>query len=437
MLGSKLFRVAFVMLAASVCSNIAGQSAWAQTFSVIHSFSGGAVGATPDSGLAIDRGGSLYGTTLAGGRGPCNPAGIPGCGTVFKLSQKNSGWIFEQLYSFTGQADGAVPYLAGVTIGPNGSLYGVTIDGGGGQCPAEFANGCGVVYNLQPPASVCKASSCPWTETPLYAFQGSNNNGTDGASPIGNVVFDQSGNIYGTTFHGGTGGYGTAYELTHSRSGWSETQLWNATLDLQYPAGTMIFDSSGNLYGTSYGSPGAGGVWELTPSGPGWLETTIYAFSNLDLANGLFPAAGVIRDQAGNLYGTTVNAGTGGGGTAFELSPSGSGWSFSLMDSFTGVLGDNCGPYGQLVMDGAGNLYGTTYCDGQFGFGSVFELTPSGNGQWTYISLHDFRNGDDGANPSSYLVSDSSGNLYGTAVYGGTRNADCQSGCGVVFKITP
>jgi len=141
------------------------------------------------------------------------------------------------------------------------------------------------------------------------------------------------------------------------------------------------------------------------------------------------PEGGLIIDSSGNLYGTTTNGGSGGGGTVFELSPAMGGWTYNVVYSFTGCTG--CGPLGKLVMDAAGNLYGTTNADGANGKGSVFELTPEGGGTWTYTSLHDFTGGGDGAYPWSNLVLDASGNLYGTASAGGTK------GAGVVFEITP
>ncbi len=279
-----LHRMAVVMLATLTCICIATQTVCAQTFSVIYSFPGGSLGARPYAGVTIDRAGNLYGTTLAGGRASCNPDGIAGCGTVYKLTQKNSQWVFGQLYSFAGGTDGAVPYLSRVVVGPNGSLYGATIAGGGGECQEEFGvPGCGTVFNLQPPQSACTAVSCPWHETQLYVFQGSANGGHDGASPVADPIFDQSGNIYGVTFGGGSEISGTAYELSPSNGGWTENILWSFSPTQATPAGTMVFDSAGNLYGTSYGDPATGAVWELTlclttiQNAPGAVHTQEFA----------------------------------------------------------------------------------------------------------------------------------------------------------------
>ena len=172
----------------------------------------------------------------------------------------------------------------------------------------------------------------------------------------------------------------------------------------------------------------------MTPSGSGWIEKVIYSFQgNTD---GRFPYSGLIIDQSGNLYGTTTDAGSGYGGTVFELSPSGGGWTYSVLYSLTGSLGDSCGPAWALVMDAAGNLYDTTECDGANKAGNVFKLTNTG-GSWTYTSLHDFTGGNDGSCPISGVTLDASGNLYGTTYYGGDLNCGNTYGCGVVWEITP
>ena len=264
----------------------------------------------------------------------------------------------------------------------------------------------------------------------LYAFRG----GTDGIKPIG-LVFDPAGNIYGTTSAGGAYGGGTAYELTSSGSGWTESVLHSFGGDgdgsVPYKS-VMVFDNAGNLYGTTYfgGSNNVGTVFQLTPSGSGWIENVIYSFQGG--SDGRYPYSGLIFDQSGNLYGTTTDAGTGGGGTVFELSPSGGGWMYFVLYSFTGPLGYSCGPQWALVMDVGGNLYDTTGCDGANNLGNVFKLTKTG-GSWTYTSLHDFTGGSNGEYPNGVAL-DTSGNLYGTTVNGGTGGT---YGYGVVWEITP
>jgi uncharacterized repeat protein (TIGR03803 family) len=236
--------------------------------------------------------------------------------------------------------------------------------------------------------------------------------------------------MYGTAVNGGTPGWGLVYSLTPSHGSWTENILYQAQNrgDGQYPWGGVVFDAAGNIYGIleAGGQSGYGAIYKLSRSGSGWQETTLHSFSYQGNDGGS-PESGLIKDAAGNMYGATAHL-PGAGGSAYELTPSGGGWSYDFLDSFTG--GINLGPYDKLAMDAAGNLYGTTYGDGQYGYGSVFELTRSGGG-WTYHSLHDFTGGRDGANPMCVLAFDSSGNVYGTATSGGDYNG------GVVFKITP
>lgn len=387
----------------------------AQSLSVIHNFAGGQDGSQPVAGLTMDKAGNLYGTASAGGTG---------YGAVFKLTHKNSAWIFSPLYSFAGGNDGAGPVTA-LVVGPNGTLYGSTAAGGGGACSKIYEySGCGTIFNLRPNAAVCKTALCPWAETVLYRFAG----GSDGAYPIGRLLFDQSGDIFGTTAdYLQFGSLGTVFELTPSGGGWTKSFAHRFTgSDGQYPAAGVIFDQSGDLYGTTYygGAHGDGAVYELTPSGSGWTEKVLYSFQGG--SDGADVAAGLIFDNAGNLYGAATTGGSGGGGTVFELMPSSGQWTLSALCSFTGSEG----PASSLVMDTLGNLYGTTVEDGAYGAGSVFKLTRSGSG-WNCTDIYDFTGGSDGANPFGGLVLDASGNLYGTTEAGGAN------GDGVIFEITP
>jgi uncharacterized repeat protein (TIGR03803 family) len=387
---------------------VASQAAQAQTFNVLHTFTGGSDGGNPSAGVTI-KAGVLYGTTYEGGAG---------YGAVYQMKHVGSGWTLNPLHNFAG-SDGAIP-TAPVVFGPDGALYGTTEFGG--------ANSKGNVFKLRPSPTACKTALCPWSETVIYSFEG----GTDGSQPIG-IVFGQAGNIYGTTSSGGTNANGTAYELTSSGGGWTESV--QHSFGSYYPDGLvpyrslMTFDNAGNLYGTTFlgGASNAGSVFQLTPSGSGWIETVIYNFQGN--GDGRFPYSGLIIDQSGNLYGTTTDAGIHGGGTVFELSPSGGGWTYSVLYSLTGSLGESCGPAWALVMDADGNLYDMTQCDGANGLGNVFKLTNTG-GSWTYTSLHDF-SGSDGSFPLSGVTFDPSGNLYGTTYYGGANNY------GVVWEITP
>ena len=258
---------------------------------VIHSFTNGSDGGSPYAGLTMDKAGNLYGTASGGGSA--------GYGTVFRLSNKGSGWVFTPLYSFQGGNDGANP-RARVIIGPDGALYGTTTAGGGSGCYQNL--GCGTVFNLRPSPTACKTALCSWTETVLYRFTG----GIDGATPEAEIVFDHSSNLYGTTYAGGQIGGGTVFELTPAGSGWTENVLYSFSGfgDGLNPAAGVIFDPAGNFYGTtaSGGQGGNGTVYELTPSGSGWTEKAIYTFQ--DGADGSDPQASLVVDAAGNLYGT-------------------------------------------------------------------------------------------------------------------------------------
>jgi uncharacterized repeat protein (TIGR03803 family) len=398
-------------------------AAQAQTYHVLYSFTGGQDGAFPYAGLTMDRAGNLYGTNIRGGYegSACTYNG--GCGTVFKLTNRGSGWVLTTLYSFTGSPDGDTP-VARVLIGQDNSLYGTTPYGGAGH---------GILFSLRPAAQSCKAAVCRlWNEKVLYRFTG----GSDGNTPVGELVSDQAGNLYGTTGHGGTGcepwGCGIVYEMTHSGGGWIESVLYNFTgSESGYqPSSGLIFDSSGNLYGTTNagGNGSLGTVYELTPSGSEWTETVLHGFAGFD---GTGPSD-LLLDQAGNVYGTTYAGGSGFGGTVFRLSPGISGWTFTVLYNF---YNDSCsgwgcgGPETGVVMDAAGNLYGTTIGEGRYDDGTVFKLTPS-NGGWTYSLLHSFSGGSDGGTPNGVLV-DGYGNLYGTTDGGGAY------GKGAIFEITP
>lgn len=387
-------------------------SSQAQTFTVLHTFTGGQDGGHPFGGLTEDSGGNFYGTTSLGG---------VGYGTVYKLALKGSNWTVDPLYEFSGGSDGSGPQ-AGVVFGPHGTLYGTTQLGG--------SAGLGTVFELRPPGAVCRAVLCYWDESVLHSFTA----GSDGLGPAyATLTFDHAGNIYGTTGDGGEGGAGIAFELTESAGGWAESILKDFSLGAggAYPLGGVIFDASGNLYGsTQEGGDGFGVVYQLVPMLNGfWAENVPLDF---DQTNGSYPFGNLIMDPSGNLYGSTGGDGSSGGGTIFELTPSNGQWISSVLYNLSG----NEGPVAGLSMDTGGNLYGTTYKDGADNAGMVFKLTNS-NGVWTLHDLHDFTGGSDGGNPFSSVTIDASGKLYGTALVGGNTK-DCNDvGCGVVWEITP
>lgn len=381
-------------------------AAHAQTFSVIHAFTGGSDGGFPDAGVSI-RDGNLYGTAYTGGVGN---------GTVYEILHSGSNWTTIPLSSFF--AGGRSP-LARVVFGPDGQLYGTTA--GGGACDN------GVVFRLTVPATICKTASCLSQENVLHQFACH----FDGALPwYGDVIWDRQGNIYGTTYAGGEYGGGTVYELMPSGDSYTESVLYSFSDG--GPKNGVIFDSNGNLFGTTIngGLYGFGTVYELTYSlGVGWIKTDLYDFQNG--SDGSQPLAGLTFDSASNLYGAAGFGGSANGGTVFELTPLGNVWTFKVLDSLSGVpQGYACGPYASLTMDTAGDLYGTTLCDGAHNLGTVFKLTNTGNG-WEYTLLHDFDGGDDGERPLGKMTLDTDGSLYGTTALGGSGSY------GVVWMIKP
>ena len=404
---------AATILALALTSVIAvSQPAVAQNFLVLHQFTGASDGENPLAGLTIDRAGNLYGTAFGGG--------LHSAGLVFKISQSRA---FSVLYNFAGGTDGIGP-MARVVFGPNGTLYGTTNLGGGNGC----RDGCGTVFNLHPPATICRTTMCYWSETVLNRFTGPN-----GQYPgYGDLIFDRAGDLYGTTVAGGADGDGTVFELSPAQGTWTENILHSFAPAEVDPWSGLTFDSEQtHLYGTLFdsGTHNAGAVYELTYNGSGWDESIIYNFTGTEDGGDLY--AGVIMDATGNLYGaTTEGAGGCHGGTVFELSPSGELWNYSNLYSFNEGMCRPNGPYGNLAMDAAGNLYGTTYQDGANLFGTVFKLTFSDD-TWTKTDLHVFTGGDDGALPVGNILLDANGNLYGTAFTGG------HFGHGVVWEITP
>jgi hypothetical protein len=378
---------------------LTAQPAQGQILKNLHIFSGGADGNYPVAGLIMDAAGNLYGTTYYGGYFGGNCGGY-GCGTVFRLSKHGSNWVATPLYSFRGDEDGANP-SARVIFGPHGALYGTTEQGGlgtWGTCGQYHTyNGCGTVFSLTPPATPCKAVLCPWTKTILYTFTGVG----DGGIPEGDLTFDGAGDLYGTTEYAGNqfcyGGCGVVFKLASSSSGWVESVIYSftGTEDGENPSSGVIFDDSGNLYGTTSTT-----VFQLSNSGERWTENTLVTLPT-NLLNGL------IFDRCGNLYGSALS-GWDYTSPVFELSPSSYGWIYSLLYQFNGN-----GPSATVTMDAARSLYGTLLTGGAYGRGAVFKLT-HGSGGWTYTSLHDFAGGDDWGYPRSNVIFDADGNLYGT-----------------------
>jgi uncharacterized repeat protein (TIGR03803 family) len=361
---------------------------------VLHSFTCQETdGCVPEGGVVLDSKGNLYGTTAFGG---ANSGGV-----VFVLAPTGE---FTILYSFNPQSgDGYMPQ-AGVVRDSQGNLWGTTSQGG--------AHRFGTVFE------VTASGTEPW----FYSF-------TSGGSLAG-VVLDKQGNLYGATETGGSDGCGQVFKLVPSTS--TLTALYsficNST-DGMYPSSGVVFDSQGNLYGTTRqgGAYGLGTVFKVTPSGE---ETILHSFT-FKGRDGFYPYGDVTLDSSGNVYGTTTYGGTIGVGTVFEVTPSGT---ESVLHSFRGgadgIYISSVGTWNGsgMLMDGNGNLYGTTGSGGASDLGTVFKLTSSGTQKVLY-SFTD--NGKDGWSPNTSLATDNSGSFYGTTTRGGT-NQD-----GTVFKVTP
>jgi uncharacterized repeat protein (TIGR03803 family) len=375
-----------------LCLAAVSSSARAQTLAVLYSFTSYADG-YPPSGVIRDTAGNLYGTTFYGG--------TPGNGTVFKLDASGNKTV---LHAFTTtHGDGRSP-SAGLLLN-GGVFYGTTIAGGTSTSGTVF-----------------KMDQNNKTETVLYSFTG----GQDGGAPSSGLISDASGNLYGTTFYGGTSVYGTVFKVDANGK---ETVLYSFTggKDGAYPSG-VARDAAGNLYGmTGYGGDiscthhvgsGCGTVFKLDQNGK---KTVLHSFTgNADGAFGL----NLILDAAGNLYGTTQLGGdpTCDCGTVFKMYPNGG---ETVLYTFTGGA-DGSSPVGGLAHDAAGNLYGTTNLGGTYGYGTVFKLDKTGK----KTVLHTF-GGADGAYPTTGMILDEAGNLYGSTNNGGAF------GYGTVFKITP
>jgi uncharacterized repeat protein (TIGR03803 family) len=419
-------------------------SAYAQTLTTLYSFTGPPNdGANPSyyGALVFDSQGNLYGTTVSGGSFlSCSSGGyLDFCGTVFRLTPQGKETVLHNFGMLTSalQVDGADP-LGGVVFGPQGNLYGTTEEGGTSWIPPFL--GFGTVFELSPAGH----------DKILHSFVG---RAKDGAYPYAGVVFDAQGNLYGTTNAGGSPscdlGCGTVFKLAPDGTETVLHDFAGAPNDGAGPGAALVFGPQGNLYGTTRGGGstagyclyvdlGCGTVFMITPDGQ---ETILYDFSSL--ADGASPGGPLVFDSQGNLYGVTIDGGTGcdrgdGCGTVFKLAPDGT---KTTLYNFTGGAdggGAYSGPGGGLIMDANGNLYGTTSGGGAYGGGVIFEITTTGTETVLY-SFCSQSSCSDGAEPNGSLVFDAQGNLYGMTYTGG---AVCDfpyqgSTCGTVFKLTP
>jgi uncharacterized repeat protein (TIGR03803 family) len=428
------------------CSAATVPAATAPVLTTLYSFPGSPGGGFLQAGAVLNSTtGVLYGTTSDGG--------AYGWGSVYELVPGTGGtWTQTVLYSFNPigiSGDGASPQ-ANLAMGASGVLYGTTTYGGSSDD--------GTVFSLTPPSS-----GGPWTEKIIHSFKG----GTDGAQPeAGLVQAPQTEVLYGTTYAGGTSGFGTVFSLTPATGGtWTGRVLYSFSggTDGSNPVAGVALATSKILYGTTYegGTLGYGTVFALTPAAGGvWTESVIYSFTNSTDGSG--PEGGVTikydKTQSGTvnvLFGSTFWAGsssgcpmggyTAGCGTVFSLSPpttSGEPWTFAVLYTFTGAGKDGAHPSQNLSINSGGVVYGTTFSGGSNsdqcfgasypGCGTIFLLTPSGKPgvAWAETILHDF-DGDDGGGPNG-VVPGASGIYYGTTYIGGTSG-----GYGTVFELAP
>jgi len=388
---------------------IAPLPAQAQTEAIMHRFNGSdGNGGEAMGQLTPDGAGNFYGTTNVGGLGH---------GTVFELSPNGSGgWTQTILHSFTDYLDGGYPFFTTLIFDNQGNLYGTTTGGG--------PNGHGLIFELSPVGT-------EWQETVLYST------GQDGsagcADPWGGVVRDAAGNLYGLCLLSGFPQTAAVFELSQSSGVWTQNVIYNYDSPADNNgAGGLTMDAQGNIFAMLSAAYDAPSLVELSPSGNGsWTPTTIRVFGP-----DIFPESVPVVDNAGNVYGTTGCGGKFNRGTVYELSPGENGaWTEKILYSF-GSSNDGLGPFGGIIFDASGNIYGTTSAGGASNAGSVFELTRDAQGLYQQKVLWIF-DVTDGGRPLSSLTLDSAGNVYGTTPTGGGGKCNVPEICGVAFKITP
>jgi uncharacterized repeat protein (TIGR03803 family) len=383
--------------------------------------------ASPSPGVSSDAAGNIYGGTQFGGLlNTCEN----GCGTLFQLSPVSGGYAYNTLYSFSDAFDGESPYQP-PTIDSQGNLFVPT--------NSTFASNYGnqslsIEFELSP------GGAGKWRSSVVHDFPSS----PDGFNPVGSLVRDSAGNLYGTTPAGGAYGWGTIFQVTPSGSASATKTLYSfhGTSDGALPSAGLALDSAGNLYGIArFGGSskclaGCGTVFKLSPaSGGPWNFSVLHTFKNAQ--DGSSPTAGVILDGAGNLYGTsqggtnTSNCGGRGCGIVFKLTPTSLGeWTPTLIYAFSGSIHTGGIPaYGTIVMDPSGNLYGVTEAGGTASYGVVYKLSPQPIGPWKETLLYNVASTE--AYSQGTLVLDHAGNLYGTTEGGGTY------GYGTVFELSP
>ncbi|HEX8816338.1 MAG TPA: choice-of-anchor tandem repeat GloVer-containing protein [Terriglobales bacterium] len=390
-----------VSFAACVLFFTAASIAASAQVTVLHDFKD-TDGATPNGSLLFDTNGNLYGTTMSGGSN--------NVGAVYTLTPSNGKWAEKVIHNFK-DIDGSLPQ-GGLVFDTNGNLFGTTTKGG--------TKSDGTVFKLIP-------NNGKWTEAVVHDFSG-----LDGSTPQSTLLFATTGDIYGVTSTGGAKNDGAVFALVPSSDKWTETVIHSFNGgDGGAPWGALIADAKGNLYGTTSadGVNSAGTVFELVQSKGKWTEKVLYSFNSTN-GDASTPYGALLADSNGNLYGTSSKGGANGAGAVFELTRgTEGGYTESVLYSFLNNGSDGTAPWGGLVMDTSGNLWGTTSAGGSKGMGTIFELTSDGTG-WLETVMHNF-NVTSGATPYSGLILDTAGNLYGTTSAGGTN------GKGIVFEFTP
>ena len=433
---SKAFRVLLIL------SALLTTAAFGATEEVVYNFQGGADGGDPyQSGLVMDKSGNLYGITSKGGKGKVAQCFGEGCGFVYQLTPtQGGGWTKTNLHSFSGGTDGGDP-VGNLAIDAKGDLYGVTEQGGTGFCNSILGLGCGVVFRLS------HNNKGQWSFSVIFDLGTGNFNGQ---TPNAGVVFDQAGNLYGTTEFGGDFfcGCGVVYELTPVKNAhWTATTLYTFVgisqggSDVSFPSSDVFIDANGNIFGTGSGggdvncNDGCGGVYELVRQNDGsYQEQVLNIFHGGK--DGFVPVGSVVVDPQGNVYGTTefgggrfgCHDGAYGCGTVFELQKSGTTYQEQIIFRFNGANG--YAPVADLYLDSNNTLYSTTVSGGAFGNGTAFSLA-NPKGKWKETILHSFGNGQDGSSSWASLLSDGQGGFYGTTRFGGT------AGNGTVFHLAP
>jgi uncharacterized repeat protein (TIGR03803 family) len=368
-------------------------------------------GARPEASLAIDAAGNLFGTTPDGG--------ASSAGTVFEVARVGAGYASTPtvLVSLTGVIDEGP--IGGVLIDAAGNLVGTGEFGG--------ANGDGDVFEVQktPPGFASSAVT-------LADF-----NETNGLSPTAGLTTDAAGNLFGTTSGGGTKHEGTVFEIPKTASGYGTlttlVSFGASVSDGRMPKAGLITDAAGDLFGTtSMGGLGSDGtVFEIAKNGVSYASSPI-TLAAFDGSKGAFPSSGLVADAAGDLFGTTNSGPSGSAGTVFEIPKSASGYG-ALITLVTFDITDGATPNGDLIIDAAGNLFGTTETGGASLSGTAFEIPKvSGSYASTPVTLVNFKLGTDGSRPFGGLVADAQGNLFGATTDGGVGTGQA----GTVFEIT-